>query len=92
MNEIFETLQQFWALIIAIGGGVVTFFQWKSTRRKSTTMLYDELEKLKQKVILQVSREVEQASELAEKSRIIEEFKIHCPDCYSSFIEKFDSK
>ena len=88
MSEFLELAKQFWAFIVAIGGGVAAYFRWKSTRRKSTTMLYDELEKLKQKVILQVAREVDQASELAEKNRIIEEFKLHCPDCYASFIAK----
>lgn len=88
MSEFLELIRQFWHVLVMIGGGIGAYFRWKATRQKSTVMLYDELEKLKQKVIIQVSREVDQASELAEKNRIIEEFKTHCPDCYSSFIEK----
>lgn len=58
----------------------------KENELQSTAMLYDELERIKQKLILQVNKDVDRATELAEKRRIIEEFRIHCPECYRQFI------
>lgn len=88
--NVLDMIEKFWGLIVAIGGGVAAYFRWRSSRQKSTKMLYDELEKLKQKVILQVAREVEHASELAEKQRIIDGLRLHCPDCYKSFLKNYD--
>ena len=104
MTEILKILNDFWALLIPIGGSVMGYLKWKNNKliqernfenseRKrekeekenelqSTQMMYDELERIKQKLILQVNKEVDQATELAEKKRIIAEFRIQCPDCY----------
>jgi Flp pilus assembly protein TadB len=69
----------------------ITFFTWRSKRKKaektSSQLLYKELEELKIKVISQVSREVNLATDNEKKRLIIEKFKLACPDCYASFIE-----
>jgi len=92
MNELIEIAKNFWGLILLVSGGIGGYFKYKNNQKvakyKSTEMLYEELERLKQKVILQVSREVDQASELAEKKRLIEEFKLKCPGCYSEHFAK----
>ena len=88
MNELLITLKEWWGLIVMIGGGIGGYFRWKASRDKSSNMLYEQMEKLKQKVILQVEREVQQETEIAEKDRIIEGLKRHCPDCYDKYIQK----
>ena len=87
-KELFEVFSEFWALFLAVASGVGGYFTWRSKRQKSTLMLYNELEKLKQKVILQVAREVEQANILAEKEAIINQLRLKCPECYNKFIAK----
>jgi hypothetical protein len=91
MSDFLTNAQQFGVLVTTLGGVVAGFFRWKAKKKESTSMLYEQLEKLKLKVILQVSKEVEQATELSEKEKIIADFKIHCPDCWASFIEKTET-
>ena len=99
MQDFLNFAERFWSVTSLILGGIGTsilgFIKWrhskKEAERTSTEMLYEQLELLKQKVILQVAREVEQATELAEKTRIITEFAKHCPDCYEKFMVQYNS-
>lgn len=92
MNEILTFIKDFWEVLLLISGGIGSFLKWKSSQRKSTEMLYDELEKLKQKVILQVSKEIEQATELAEKQRILLSLQQHCPECYREALKNIQNE
>lgn len=83
---IIEVLEKFWALFVAIATGIGTYINWRRKRRRSTLVLYDKLEELKLKIITQVSREIELVEEVAEKNKIISEFKSRCPDCYNQFV------
>jgi hypothetical protein len=64
------------------------WWKFKKDKDASTEMLYTELEKLKQKVIIQVGKDVENAISLSQKDKIIEGLKDHCTDCYDSYMEK----
>lgn len=81
--------KELFALIVMIGGGIGSFVQWRTTQRKSSARLYEQLEDLKKKVIAQIAREVASAEELAEKQRIIDGLRHHCSDCYKSYLEKY---
>lgn len=99
MDGLLEQITDWWGFLVAIGGAIGAVIRWSLSQRKSkrlleeeerktTEMLYQQLYKLKQKVILNVEREVSHATELAEKNRIIQELRQHCPDCYDSYIKK----
>ena len=99
MNELLIFLEKFWALIVPICIGIGSAYEWnrrrkagiKKAEKQSTEMLYVELEDLKQKVINQVSREVDLATKLSEKETIIMLLAQHCPDCYKRVIDKINS-
>jgi hypothetical protein len=43
-------------------------------------------------VIEQVNRDVELIHEMAEKDKIVNRLKLHCPECYKKFIQQsYDS-
>jgi hypothetical protein len=56
----------------------------EEVNKVSTTMLYEELEELRVKIIKQVQNEVKQAESNAEKQILIDLFKIQCPGCFAS--------
>ena len=56
----------------------------EEVNKVSTTMLYEELEELRVKIIKQVQNEVKQAKSNAEKQILIDLFKIQCPGCFAS--------
>lgn len=84
-----ELFEKFWGVIVALAGGAAGFLQWNQSRKSSTDLLYSQLEELKIQVIAQVSRDISKATEISQKQRIINEFKLHCPGCYSELLEKF---
>lgn len=87
--EILQLLKEWWAFIstavIAVSGG---YYQYKANKQKSSTMLYEQLEALKIKVINQIKNEVASAHKVAEIQTILEGLKAHCPDCYSRFLKE----
>ena len=91
MGDITQFIKSIWGLVSLIATGIGAFFTWRQRKkvqsRKSSQMLYEELERLKLKVIAQVHNEVNQATEIAEKNRLIAELKAHCPECYKSFLK-----
>lgn len=95
-----ETLKEWWALVAVMASGLGAVFNFFLNRgkhkrnlakaqRESTAMLYEQLEELKKKVILSVAKEVSQTEEIAEKQKIIEGLRLHCPECYDSFMNKY---
>ena len=83
LKSLLEILQDLWALIAAVITAIVAgYWKWRSSRSKSTQMLYNELENLKQKIILQISKEVEQSTTIAKQENLLNELKSHCPECY----------
>lgn len=87
-TNILKLIEEFWTLIVAIAGGIGGYITWSKKQKQSTMMLYDELEKLKQKVVIQVSREVQQANLIAEKEEILNKLRLNCPECYEKIIFK----
>jgi uncharacterized membrane protein affecting hemolysin expression len=93
----FELIKEYWQFAVGVitAIGVVIRFIWNRQKKsqESTSMLYEQLEELKKKVILQVAADVARATELAEKQKIIEGLRLHCPECYDSFLntQKHDS-
>ena len=91
MTDLIKILSDGWALIAIVTagfGGTLTFI---NKRRTSTDLLYIQLEKLKIQVIEQVNRDVELIHEMAEKDKIVNRLKLHCPECYKKFIQSYDS-
>lgn len=86
MREIIKLATDFWELIAVILSGLGGVFAFLKKRKSSTSLLYQELERLKIQVIEQVQLDVKQAQQLAEKQQIINELKTRCPDCYEKFI------
>ena len=95
-----DTLKEWWGLFVLVASGIgalLRFFWQRGTsrrtaekaRRENMNMLYAQLEELKKKVILNVAKEVAQATELAEKQRIIDGLRLHCPECYEVFMRNF---
>ena len=86
-----EKITEYWVLAVAIGGGIGRLIMWvysrKKDRAKSSDLLYNQLEQLKTRVILQVAVEVQQATELGEKQKMIDGLKTHCSDCYERYLE-----
>jgi hypothetical protein len=82
-----DMFEKLWPVVLLIAGGVGAFLRWKFTRKQSTSLLYEELEKLKQKVIKQVGREVEISATAAVQRAQLEELKRHCPECYERVIK-----
>lgn len=90
-----QKIAEYWDVLAGVGTTIAGVLGWLSVRKKkkddSTQMLYDQLEALKKKVILQVATEVAQATEIGERDKIIEGLKRHCPECYDRFIENQES-
>lgn len=86
MQNLVKIIEDFWELITLTLTGLGGIFAFLKKQKSSTTLLYDELEKLKIQVIQQVQRDIDNAKELAEKEQIINELKAKCPDCYRKFI------
>lgn len=91
-SELLAHIKQYWEFIVLFASGVAGGIKWLTVRKKnkdtSLSMLYEQLEDLRKKVIIQVEESVKSAEELAEKRRIINEFKAHCPECYERFIDE----
>lgn len=62
-----------------------------SLEAESSEALYEALELLKKKVIASVLKEVSMTNTIAEKDVLIEGLKLHCPECYITFMIKFNS-
>ena len=93
-NILLATIKESWELIVIIvGGGVSTikYFRDKKIEKSSAGILYEELERLKIKVITQVQKDIQNATKLSEKEIIILEFKKNCPDCYQQVFEKINT-
>jgi len=84
--QILQTIKESWeaiaVIITGLGGFVGTYLRWKSNKKKSTNLLYEELEKLKKRIIEQVPKEIEAAQTIAQQNYLLEQLKEHCPDCY----------
>jgi len=51
--------------------------RWKSNKNKSTNLLYEELEKLKKRIIEQVPKDIENAQTIAQQNYLLEQLKEH---------------
>ncbi len=84
--NIIQIIRESWeviALVITGLGGIFgSYLKWKSNKNKSTTLLYEELEKLKKRIIEQVPRDIKNAQTIAQQNFLLEQLKEHCPDCY----------
>lgn len=84
--NIIQIFRESWELIALIvtglGGFVGSYLKWKSNKNKSTTLLYEELEKLKKRIIEQVPKDIENAQTIAHQKFLLEQLREHCPDCY----------
>lgn len=58
---------------------------------ESSEVMIAALESLKKKVVDQTLREVRLTTLNAEKTVLIERLRLHCPDCYNSFMKKLNS-
>lgn len=97
MNDLLQNLQNWWAFILAIGGGIGTYLKWRANRNSSRELLYEQLEKLKKKLIEQVERDIESAQKLKEKEmaiierdNILSRLREQCPDCYQKYVERYE--
>lgn len=103
MTTVIDAITNFWQLASAIAIGVGSVITWtvrhKQSRSKakaeaeklkasSEGLMEDQLEKLKKALILQVQRELEQATTVAELNHIIDVFKLHYPENYESVMTK----
>lgn len=88
MTEFLVFFKDFWEILLLVATGIGGYLKWRTTRRKSTDMLYDEMEKLKQLVIKQVANDVTHAMELSEKNRLLAELELKCPSCYAETLKK----
>lgn len=64
------------------------FIKWRVERKKSSALLYDQLEKMKRNLIEKISKEIEDADEIAKQQKLLNELKSHCTDCYNEVIKK----
>lgn len=87
-NDLVEVLTEFWGLLVAIATGVGSVIAFKSKQKKSTTILYSDLENIKIKLLAQFEKEVRLTRDVAERDILIEQFKAYCPDCYEKFEKK----
>lgn len=90
-NDINEYWQMLVAAATAIGGALRWWTLRKKRKKQSSQLLLEELENLKKKVILQVAAEVKAATELAEMRKILDELRLHCPDCYMAVMNKLEN-
>jgi len=86
MQQVIQTIKESWeaiaVIITGLGGFVGTYLRWKSNQNKSTNLLYEELEKLKKRIIQQIPKDIENAQTIAQQNYLLEQLKEHCPDCY----------
>jgi len=90
--HIIQIIRDSWGVIVLIATGIGSFIgaylKWQSNKNKSTTLLYEELENLKKKIILQVPKEIEAAHTIAQQNFLLAELEKHCPDCYNKIKSK----
>ncbi len=84
--QIIQTIKESWeavaVIVTGLGSFVGTYLKWKSNQNKSTNLLYEELEKLKKRIIEQVPKDIENAETIALQNFLLSQLKEHCPDCY----------
>jgi len=92
MNDLLKLTQEFWVVLTMVATGIGSFLAYRRKKKveadTSAALLFEELEKLKKKIIVQVNNEIEHAKSNAEKEKIIIMLKAHCPDCYNEVISK----
>ena len=92
--SITHEIKNYWELIIAVFTGLGSLVGWLIRRKKnkqtSTQMLYEQMEVLKKKIILQTANEITHATAIAEKDRIIENLRVHCPECYIAVMDRLN--
>lgn len=95
MNDFLKLVQEFWVVLTMLATGVGSFLAWrqkkKNEEKTSASLLFEQLEKLKKKIIIQVNNEIEHAKSNAEKEKIIFMLRTHCPDCYNAVILKMQT-
>lgn len=84
--NIIQTIQESWGvvtvIVTGIGGFIGTYLKYRSNKNKSTNLLYEELEKLKKRIIEQVPKDIQNAETIAQQNFLLSQLKEHCPDCY----------
>lgn len=94
MNDFLKLIQEFWVVLTMIATGAGSFLAWRNKKKNeektSASLLFEQLEKLKKKIIVQVNNEIEHAKSNAEKEKIIIMLKSHCPDCYNAVMLKMN--
>jgi tRNA G26 N,N-dimethylase Trm1 len=95
--DLLNTLEKYWQFIVVVTGSggiaglIKYYYEYQANRKTSIELLYEELEKLKLRVIIQISKEVEHANELSEKNLILLKLKEKCPDCYQAVIDTIEN-
>ncbi len=89
-KDIIDILNDFLGLIVGIATGVGGIFAWQSTRKKSTRMLYAEMEKLEIQIIERVQSNLKKTKEIAKKDQILNDVKLQCPQCYDKIMKKYE--
>ena len=91
MDEVMGFLERFGALLVTIVTVIGGYFGWRSTRNKSTQMLYDQVEKMRQSQILLTDENLSTAKKLAQLTLILEALEQECPECYNKCIQQYGS-
>lgn len=55
----------------------------------SIDMLITLLEDVRKKLILEIAKGVKNAKLLSEREKLLNDLKMHCPDCYNTFVDKY---
>lgn len=88
-KDFLELLEQSWELILLVTGGISGLVaKYVKNRNQSTQKLYETIEELKLQIIANIEKDIDLASELAEKEKLLNEMRINCPDCYDRYVKK----
>jgi predicted negative regulator of RcsB-dependent stress response len=91
VNELIQVLQELWALILPVAIGIGALFRWRYTKKKqsfdSIDEAYNKMAELREKIVKQVTRDIEHATTIARQKALLAELQTRCPECYKRVIK-----
>lgn len=96
MNNMIQSLEQWWGLVVGIITAVGSLITWIVTRRfevkKSNKLMQDQVEQLRIMIIEYVERDIQNATQKAEKDKIINGLRLACHQCYDEYMKKHNNE